>query len=69
MTAESDAALQLALLEEAWDAVLRHWHDDVAREFAAHHLDPLRQESELYLRALGSLLEALSSASAQLPPG
>lgn len=62
MTAESDAALQLSLLEEAWDNLLEHWHDDVARDFAARHWEPLKQETDLYLRALRSLLSASSSA-------
>lgn len=64
MSAESEAALQLGLLEEAWDNLLERWHDDVARDFAARHWEPLKQESELYLRALRSLL-----SSAEFPRG
>lgn len=63
MSADHDAALQFSLLEEAWENLLEHWHDDVARDFAARHWEPLKQETELYLRALRSLL----SASADFP--
>jgi hypothetical protein len=62
VSADSDAALQLSLLEEAWENLLEHWHDDVARDFAARHWEPLKQETELYLRALRAL-----SASADFP--
>ena len=58
MSADSEAALQFSLLQEAWENVLEHWHDDVARGFAAHHWEPLKQETELYLRALRSLVSS-----------
>jgi hypothetical protein len=58
VSADSDAALELGLLEEAWDNLLEHWHDDVARAFTARHWEPLKQESELYLDALRSLLSS-----------
>jgi hypothetical protein len=69
MIPEQEAAAEFGLLEAAWDDVLEHWHDDVARDFAAHHWEPLKQESELYLRALRSLLATLSAASREVPPG
>jgi hypothetical protein len=58
---ETDVALQFSVLEEAWDNVQRHWHDDVARDFAAQHWTPLKQESAVYLQALRSLLDTLSA--------
>jgi nucleoside-diphosphate-sugar epimerase len=59
---DQDADHQLRLLEDAWDNVLQHWHDDVAVHFAAHHWAPLQQESRFYLEALRKLMDVLSAA-------
>ena len=68
---EADAALQFSLLEDAWDKVQQHWHDDVARDFAAQHWTPLKQESAVYLQALRSLRDTLSAVefSDEIPRG
>lgn len=57
-----DVSRQFSLLEEAWDNVTRHWHDDMARDFGTRHWAPLKQESWHYLEALRGLLETLTTA-------
>jgi hypothetical protein len=59
---DQDGDHQLRLLYDAWDNTLQHWHDDLARGFAAQRWTPLRQESGFYLEALRKLMEVLSAA-------
>ena len=59
---DQDGDHQLRLLEDAWDNALQHWHDDLARDFAAHHWTPLHTEARFYLEALCKLMEVLSAA-------
>jgi hypothetical protein len=59
---DQDGDQQLRLLEDAWDNALEHWHDDPARDFAAHHWTLLHQESRFYLEALRKLVEVLGAA-------
>ena len=58
VTAERE---QLRLLEEAWAIVAEYWRDDVARDFDARHLAPLRQQTAGYLSALAALRATLNS--------
>ena len=62
MPDDLDINQQFTILEEAWDNVTRHWHDDLARDFGEHHWTPLRQESRLYREALHGLMETLRTA-------
>ena len=59
---DQDGDHQLRLLEDAWDNALQYWHDDPARDFAAHYWTPLHTESRFYLEALRKLTEVLSAA-------
>jgi hypothetical protein len=59
---DQDGDYQLRLVEDAWDNALQHWHDDLARDFAATHWTPLDRESRFYLEALRKVLDALGAA-------
>ncbi len=59
---DTDGAHQFRLLEDTWDNVLQHWHDDVVRDFDTHHYRPLQRESRSYLEALRKMLEVLNTA-------
>lgn len=58
-----DGGYSLSLLADAWDKAARHWHDDMARDFDAHHLRPLLHESRTYLDALRDLIDVLDTAT------
>jgi hypothetical protein len=59
---DQDGDYQLRLLEDAWDDALQHWHDDMVRDFDAHHWSPLQHESRFYLEALRRLMDVLDTA-------
>ncbi len=59
---DQDGDRQLRLLEDAWDNARQHWHDDLARDFAARRWTPLDTESRFYLEGLSKLMETFSAA-------
>ncbi|MBV9380929.1 MAG: hypothetical protein JOY82_14220 [Streptosporangiaceae bacterium] len=57
-----DGDYHLRLAEDAWDNTLRHWHDDMASDFAVRHWAPLYEESRSFLAALRELADVLDAA-------
>ncbi|HEX6523428.1 MAG TPA: hypothetical protein VF070_26020 [Streptosporangiaceae bacterium] len=65
---DTDAEHSLTLLVDAWDKASQHWHDEMARDFDAHHLRPLLDESRTYLDALRDLIDVLDTATRDTTP-
>jgi hypothetical protein len=57
---ELDAAWQM--LQQRWQATGDVWHDRVAEEFAAQHIEPLAQQTQAVAASLERLAQVVSKA-------
>ena len=58
--AELDTAWKL--IQQRWQATGDVWHDRVAEEFAAQHIEPLAQQTQAVARSLERLAQMVSRA-------
>ncbi len=58
--AELDTAWKL--IQQRWQATGDVWHDRVAEEFAAQHIEPLAQQTQAVAASLERLAQVVSKA-------